>query len=121
MTFSIFAPVAAAMLALPATPVQPCTDLTLTVDHGSGPAVRVDLRCDPPEGSHPDPYRACRTLSSVDGDFTRLPHESVMCTEIWQPVFATATGRWLGEPVRFTHTYPNPCQAAAQSSGIFGF
>lgn len=104
-----------------ASPAYPVTDLTLTLDHGSRPAAAVDLRCEPPRGDHPDPFHACRVLSSVDGDFGRLPYDRMMCTEIWQPVFATASGRWRGHPVRWAHTYPNPCRAAAESSGIFDF
>lgn len=121
MAFSIFAPVAASMLAMAAAPAHPATDLTLTLRHDTGPATSVQLRCEPPAGTHPDPARACRTLSSVDGDFTRLPHDPAMCADLWDPVTATATGQWRGSPVSFTHTYPNPCRAAADSGGIFAF
>jgi subtilisin inhibitor-like len=121
MALSIFAPVAASMLALAAPPANPVTDLTLALDHGSGQTVSVDLRCQPADGNHPDPARACSVLSGVDGDFDRLPHDSSICPDLWTPVSATANGQWRGRPVRFTHTYSNPCLAGAESSGIFAF
>lgn len=122
MAFSIFAPVAASMLALAAAPASPATDLTLALDRGAGQAASVvDLRCEPPQGNHPDPARACSALSIVDGDFTRLPHTPQACPDLWAPVTATATGQWRGKPVRFTHTYSNTCVADAESSGVFAF
>jgi subtilisin inhibitor-like len=121
MVFSIVTPLAASMLALAAAPANPVTDLTLALDHGAGRTSSVSLRCEPAEGSHPDPVRACSELSGVDGDFARLPHDSSICPDLWAPVSATADGQWRGRPVRFTHTYPNPCLAGAESSGIFAF
>jgi subtilisin inhibitor-like len=121
MAFSVFAPVAASVVALAAAPGQPATDLALAVQHGPGPAASVSLGCEPASGTHPDPAGACRTLSIVDGDFSRLPHENTACPDLWDPVSATATGHWRGRPVQFDHTYPNKCLADAESSGVFSF
>jgi hypothetical protein len=121
MTLWILAPVAASAFALAATPAPSATDLALAMQHTSGPTSAVSLRCQPPQGTHPNPSGACQTLSTVDGNFDRLPHEQLMCTQIWDPVAVTATGQWQGNPVRFTHSYDNPCLAGAETGGVFDF
>ncbi|HKS49342.1 MAG TPA: SSI family serine proteinase inhibitor [Amycolatopsis sp.] len=123
MRLPIFASVFASVLALLACPAEadPATELTLSVRQGSGSTAEVTLHCQPSSGSHPDPTHACETLSSVDGDFDRLPQQSAVCQLIWDPLDATASGHWRDRAVNFTHTYPNRCLAVADSSGVFAF
>jgi hypothetical protein len=40
---------------------------------------------------------------------------------IYDPVTVTATGRWKAKPVRFTHTYGNPCVLHAATGAVFAF
>ncbi|GEM_PF-5389443 len=82
--------------------------------------------CGPDVGVHPDPAGACETIRSAGGDFENLPAEQhTMCTMILQPTPAHAWGVWSGSdgihPVEFAADYGNPCMAAAQSGGVFGF
>ena len=82
--------------------------------------------CGPDVGVHPDPAGACETIRAAGGDFENLPAEQgAMCTMILQPTPAHAWGVWSGadgiDPVEFAADYGNPCMAAAQSGGVFGF
>jgi hypothetical protein len=121
MTPWIFAPVVAAVLSLGASPAHPASELSLAIHPGSGNAAAVSLLCQPSGGTHPDPAGACNTLSMVDGDFDKVPHESTLCPDIYAPVTATASGHWRNRPVEYTHTYANSCLAAADSARIFTF
>lgn len=91
----------------------------------SGSAVAAVL-CGPDVGAHPDPARACESIRQADGDFGRLRAEQdTPCVLIHQPTPAHAWGVWSGRDqlrtVDFGADYDNPCFAAAQSGGVFGF
>lgn len=108
------------MLAM-AAPAHPDSALTLTLRNDSGEIASATLECGPAGGSHSQHDRACRTLASVDGDFTQLPKEQILCPMIYAPVTATASGHWHARPVVFAHTYPNRCVANAESASVFDF
>lgn len=122
MPFSVLLPAAASVLALAAPPAHaPGASLMLSLTDGAGRITSVRLDCHPAGGDHPGKAKACTTLTTVDGDFERIPREAAVCPMIYSPATATARGRWRGKPVVYTHTYGNKCAAAAESGGVFEF
>lgn len=90
--------------------------------HGPADVVQaVHLRCDPPGGSHPQPFTACAELADADGDFAQLENRPVMCTMELRPVTARARGEWQGEPVRWREKFSNPCMLRAATGSVFDF
>jgi hypothetical protein len=80
------------------------------------------LRCDPPRGTHPKAPEACAALAGVKGDLTALkPAPGVMCTMIYLPAVAAATGTWRGRSVQYRHTYSNSCLLGVQTGPVFQF
>ena len=43
-----------------------------------------------------------------------------LCTMQWDPVTVTATGRWKGRKVGYTHTFGNACTLAMTTGAVFG-
>ena len=122
MPLSALLPAAASVLALAAPPAHPpAASLMLSLQDGSGRVTTVSLDCHPAGGNHPGKAQACTTLTTVDGDFERIPGEATVCPMIYSPVTAGAKGHWRGKPVVYTHTYGNKCAAAAESGGVFEF
>lgn len=113
-------PVLLSAIAL-ADPAHCVSSFELSVADSSGATTAVTLECDPSGGDHPHADRACRTLRSVDGDFTKLPDEQLMCPAIYDPVTVSATGHWGKRPVRFEREYPNRCAANADTASVFDF
>lgn len=110
------------MLALAAPPAHPpAANLVLGLQDSTGRASTVTLNCHPAGGDHPRRSAACAVLTTVDGDFERLPAAPTVCPMIYSPTTATAHGHWRGKPVVYTHTFGNTCAAAAESAGVFEF
>ncbi|RNL85071.1 SSI family serine proteinase inhibitor [Halostreptopolyspora alba] len=103
-----------------AHPVRaPASALHLSVaERGEEELTEATLTCAPAGGSHPRAAAACETLRQVHGRFGDLPTTGDPCTMEYRPTVGEVTGHWLGEPVRFRHTYENPCLAARESGGV---
>lgn len=85
------------------------------------PKVAV-LVCDPAAGTHPDASAACDAIATANGDFNALPSEpDAICTMIYAPATATATGLWHGRSVNFEKTYSNACLMQAETGPVFSF
>lgn len=84
-------------------------------------ATHARLTCHPTGGTHPRAADACAALDTVNGDFTRLPHEPAMCTQQYAPVTAEAHGTWRGRAVHRTVTYENRCRLSAHTGAVFDF
>ncbi|AOS65371.1 SSI family serine proteinase inhibitor [Actinoalloteichus hymeniacidonis] len=114
--------------AAPTTEGQIPTNLTLTISEGEGysahqnsPSTRTAvLTCDPAGGNHPDPALACTDLKAV-GDRFEAIDDQALCTMIYQPYTATATGTIDGTPVAHEKTYSNKCILEAATGSIFAF
>ncbi|MEU0518489.1 SSI family serine proteinase inhibitor [Streptosporangium sp. NPDC006007] len=99
--------------------------LVLSFAYGERPvpvARHALLSCDPPRGTHPDPYGACEALIPVRGNPAELtPLPDVICTMQYDPVTVTATGVWDGRFIRFQQTYGNACSLYAATGVVFSF
>lgn len=100
--------------------VRPST-LTLTIAGQEGTLRMALLRCDPPGGSHPQPWWACAELTDAGGDFTQLEEQLIMCTMEFRPVTAGARGLWDGELVVWKREFSNPCTMRAATGTVFAF
>lgn len=89
------------------------SELTVTVRSAAGKAEQTfRLRCDPPDGDHPDPDAACAALRSASAALRPVPKDQG-CTEIYGgPQTATVRGRWRGEPVDARFSRTNGCEIA---------
>jgi hypothetical protein len=89
----------------------------------SGPLDKqVTLQCEPSGGTHPRPEDACAAIAAVDGQLDKLPRApGVGCPGLWLPVTVTVTGTWRLQPVSFTKTYGNDCEASVGSGFVFQF
>jgi hypothetical protein len=103
----------------------PSTVLTLKVHLGqsvNGPVVdQVVLRCQPPGGTHPNPWSACFKLNQVDGDFYDLPSRWGYCFFLYRPVTVEANGWWRWHGVHYQETFANRCLANKGTNGVFDF
>jgi hypothetical protein len=98
------------------------TMLTLTVAKGetAKPAQRLaSLTCQPAGGSHRQARDACTELAKVGGNFDRLQLAGGVCTMQWDPVTVTASGRWKGRKVTYTHTFGNACTLSTTTGAVF--
>lgn len=111
----------AALIAVPAAAqAAPATNrLTLTVTAADGTASKVTLTCRPAGGTHPAAAKACAAVARVKGDLTKLPVREGICTMQYDPVKATANGRWAGRVVRYDREFGNGCQLTLGTSGVF--
>jgi hypothetical protein len=130
-------PAAPALASTPATPVAhpaapapplahpaaPATNLRLTVTAPTPKASgtrSVTLQCDPDGGTHPKAAQACAELARHGGQFTHRPAD-VLCTMIYAPVVADASGHWRGRMVHFHQQFPNDCDMHARTGTVFDF
>jgi hypothetical protein len=102
------------------------TELHLAVYRGEKPDPaslerKATLSCEPDGGTHPRPAEACDALRKADGDIDKLPGDPGPCTREFNPVTATAEGRWQGGPVAFERTYGNPCELDRALTPVFDF
>ncbi len=96
--------------------------LTIAAGEKSKPVQhRVTLTCSPAGGTHTQAKAACTALNAAKGDPAAIKNDGSMCMMIYDPVTVTAAGRWKGKPVRFTHTYGNPCELHAATGAVFAF
>ncbi|WP_084144974.1 SSI family serine proteinase inhibitor [Amycolatopsis jejuensis] len=102
-------------------PILPESTLQLTMHENSGAVRSATLTCQPTGGTHRNRDAACATLTTANGDFTRITPRRQKCTMIYSPVDVTAVGTWRGTPVAFRTTYPNKCAADSQSASVFAF
>src|SRR5690242_19562037 len=82
---------------------------------------RATLTCGPAGGTHKQAKAACAALNAAKGDPAAIKNDGSMCMMIYDPVTVTATGRWKSKPVKFTHTYGNPCELHAATGAVFTF
>lgn len=91
---------------------------------------KATLTCTPDGGTHPDPTAACNALRKVGGDFEKLTWtwpSDMACIQIYDPVWARATGRWQSSPEGPTHDvdhtkeFSNSCFATWYSNVVFDF
>lgn len=93
------------------------TDLTITVDPGSGgEAVTYSLTCGPSGGDHPDPDAACAALDAATAGEAKplnpTPPNQI-CTEIYGgDQTAVIEGTLNGEPLRTELGRTNGCEIA---------
>ncbi|MEU6525616.1 SSI family serine proteinase inhibitor [Streptomyces sp. NPDC046924] len=99
----------------------PDTWLAVGVDRNgtrTGTTSGAMLRCDPPQG-HPRAAAACAELAAANGRISDIPAEDTICTMIHAPVTAHAHGKWRGQPVEYTETFPNACVMRARTGSVF--
>lgn len=132
LSLFVAAPASAAGRSQDVSSALGATALVLTVSPTSvGVGVDVEnvqlpkvalLLCDPAGGTHPDAAAACDDIDAANGDFNALPGvPDTICTFIYAPVTATATGLWHGMPVTFQKTYSNACVLQAETGPVFSF
>lgn len=118
-------PAAAAAPAPAPADATSLTNLTITETGTSwaGPLNKqVTLQCEPTGGTHPTADDACSKLLAVNGQFALLMRApGYGCGAVWMPVTVTVTGTWRLQPVYFTKTYGNECEAAVGSNFVFRF
>ena len=91
------------------TPAAPRTDLTVTVEDGSG-TTTWRLTCSPDGGDHPDPAGACEALARNGADALPPTPADRACTMIYGgPQKATISGVWRGEKVESSVDRTNGC------------
>lgn len=96
--------------------------LQLTLTRGTGPAAGPRgtlLLCDPPRG-HSRAPEACGQLAEAGGDPARLAAApDAVCSMLYAPVTARASGRWDGRPVEYSRTFGNDCELTAVTGAVF--
>ncbi|MFJ1567086.1 subtilase-type protease inhibitor [Streptomyces erythrochromogenes] len=101
------------------------SSLTLTVSPSGDSSERTTqrsttLECGTPAGSHPRKVEACSQLEAAGGNLDSLNAEpEALCTMVYAPVTATATGTWRGTPVEWQKTYANECQLTSETGHVF--
>jgi hypothetical protein len=120
---AVLVAVAGVGVASPAASAVPSrSSLTLSVRVSGEKARTTTLRCEPPGGSHPNATSACADLTVAKGDPGSIrPKQGIMCTMIYRPATAIATGTWRGRVVKFTHTYSNSCLLGVKTGAVFQF
>ncbi|MFJ2030909.1 SSI family serine proteinase inhibitor [Streptosporangium sp. NPDC087985] len=100
-------------------------ELLLTVTRTVGPQSgtrSVRLGCSPPRGTHPRAFEACAELTPAQGNPAAVaPIIGVFCSQLYEPVRATANGVWNGRYIRFDRTYSNPCMMHNATRDVFSF
>ncbi|MEU9290595.1 SSI family serine proteinase inhibitor [Streptomyces sp. NPDC048275] len=96
--------------------------LHLTVSSGddhTSSIIGTLLHCDPPRG-HSHAAEACKELAAADGDIARIPVKpDVVCSMIYAPVTASASGEWGGRQVEYSRTFSNSCVMDAETGSVF--
>lgn len=98
-------------------------DLRLTLTHPQGDASgarTTTLKCGPAGGTHPAARAACAELGARHGAIEQDPAGGV-CTMIYAPVVAEATGTYDGRPVSFKKKYGNDCEMHQHTGALFEF
>ena len=119
-----------AMSCTPAYASSGKTSMLLTVytmndgsgDPGSEVSIKLDawyLGCFPPAGTHPEPKKACKVLTEVDGWFEAIQRDERICTKEYVPVTVRAEGTWKGRHIFWSNYYGNRCEAAAATKDVY--
>ncbi|EPH41646.1 SSI family serine proteinase inhibitor [Streptomyces aurantiacus] len=98
-------------------------ELTLTLTRPQGDAAgsrTATLKCGPTGGTHPAARSACAELGARNGTIEQKPADGV-CTMIYSPVVAEATGTYNGRPVSFKKKYGNDCEMHQHTGAVFEF
>ncbi|MFJ4691432.1 SSI family serine proteinase inhibitor [Streptomyces sp. NPDC088766] len=122
-------PVTAALLLAAVAPVRasasghalPGDGLRLSVTTGdsrSGDTRGTLLLCDPPQG-HSRAAEACADLTAANGDIDAVAPRDAVCSLLYAPVTARASGRWHGRSVEYTRTFSNTCVMLAETGAVF--
>ncbi|MFC9287188.1 SSI family serine proteinase inhibitor [Streptomyces sp. NPDC057052] len=101
--------------------VLPGDGLRLSVTTGdsrSGDTRGTLLLCDPPQG-HSRAAEACADLTAANGDIDAVAPREAVCSLLYAPVTARASGRWHGRPVEYTRTFSNTCVMLAETGAVF--
>ncbi|MDA3630871.1 SSI family serine proteinase inhibitor [Saccharopolyspora oryzae] len=78
------------------------------------------LECHPAGGSHKFAEKACGDLEVVQGDFRRMnANLARACTLEYLPVTAKLEGKWRGNVVSYTKSYPNACVLQNETGVVF--
>ncbi|MGV9560334.1 SSI family serine proteinase inhibitor [Streptomyces sp. NPDC003522] len=85
---------------------------------GSGDTRGTLLLCDPPRG-HSHAVEACADLTAANGDIDAVAPRKAVCTLLYAPVTARASGRWRGRPVEYAKTFSNTCVMLARTGAVF--
>ncbi|MFF2962448.1 SSI family serine proteinase inhibitor [Streptomyces sp. NPDC057963] len=119
LTLTAAGPAAAARSGAP----LPERRLFLTVSGSANTWIRgVELICPPaPDARHPEAAAACAAIDEAAGDLDDLPRDPHLCTKVYDPVTATATGKWDGRPVAWRKTFPNACELDVATGPVFRF
>ncbi|MER7013113.1 SSI family serine proteinase inhibitor [Saccharopolyspora sp. NPDC000359] len=97
------------------------TVLHLSVSTEGSSAQRTTvLECHPAGGAHEFAQQACGDLELVQGDFRRMNARLARaCTLEYLPVTAKLEGKWRGEVVSYTKSYPNACTLQNETGVLF--
>jgi hypothetical protein len=81
---------------------------------------QASLTCLPTGGTHVNALRACMDLMLADGDFDALRGDRYqVCTQEYEPVVATAEGRWRDRVVAWQRVFGNACTLDAETGWVF--
>ncbi|MEU1185100.1 SSI family serine proteinase inhibitor [Streptomyces sp. NPDC005820] len=101
---------------------QPGNWLQLSVTRDTAPSDDTRgtlLLCGPPQG-HRRAAEACDQLTAANGDLHALPAaQDTICTLVYAPVTAHASGQWNGKAVAYTQTFANACEMEARTGAVF--
>ncbi|MEU1515848.1 SSI family serine proteinase inhibitor [Streptomyces sp. NPDC005811] len=101
---------------------QPGNWLQLSVTRDTAPSDDTRgtlLLCGPPQG-HRRAAEACDQLNAVNGDLNALPAaQDTICTLVYAPVTAHASGQWNGKAVAYAQTFANACEMEARTGAVF--
>ncbi|MET9502596.1 SSI family serine proteinase inhibitor [Streptomyces sp. NPDC006622] len=76
------------------------------------------LLCDPPQG-HSRAAEACADLTAAGGSIDAIAPKDAVCSLLYAPVTARASGRWNGRPVAYAKTFSNTCVMLAETGAVF--
>ncbi|MER7079227.1 Subtilisin inhibitor-like [Saccharopolyspora kobensis] len=78
------------------------------------------LECHPAGGAHKFAQKACTDLELVQGDFRQMRvNLARACTLEYLPVTAKLEGKWRGDVVSYTKSYPNTCAMQNETGVLF--
>ena len=98
-------------VAVPSADARTELVVSFRADPKVAPSVTT-LRCDPPDGEHPDPTKACADLAAELDPFHSVSADS-LCTEIFGgPQTATVRGTYRGRDVVLDLSRTDGCTTA---------
>lgn len=101
----------------PAGPDSSITALTIVYDDGQGKRTTWKLTCNPPGGDHPDPAKACATLTAEGAAAVRPVPQGTTCGQQYGgPETAAITGLWEGKQLISALSKQNSCEISRWKS-----